>query len=47
MTNNEAFEAWLNTTAVGKPGVQWLVAECDGSTSAGPCDKSPVCMPFP
>ncbi len=39
-TNTEAFNAWL------AGGQQWYVAKCDNSTSAGPCDPSPICAPY-
>jgi hypothetical protein len=41
-TNSEAFEAWMDG---GEQ--QWFVMECDGSDSAGPCDTSKMCAPFP
>ena len=40
-SNEAAFLEW----AAG--GRQWWLAMCGNSTSAGPCDKSPVCVPFP
>jgi hypothetical protein len=40
VTNSQAFNQWL------AGGDQWYVMECDGSDSAGPCDRSPICAPF-
>jgi hypothetical protein len=44
-TNVQAFEAWLAGNAT--TGLEsWSIATCNGSTSAGPCDPSPICAPF-
>ena len=40
--NAAAFDAWL---AGGSQ--QWWLMKCGDSTSAGPCDPSAICAPFP
>jgi hypothetical protein len=45
LTNFEAFEAWYAGNSQ-----QWWIMKCGtgaNATSAGPCDTSPVCAPFP
>jgi hypothetical protein len=39
--NYQAFEAWL------AGGQSWYIMQCNGSDTAGPCDTSTVCAPFP
>ena len=50
--NGDAFYQWMEATEkkVGSANQSWFLMECpDGrggsSTSAGPCDTAPVCMP--
>ena len=44
VTNYEAFNKWF---AGDKSHSPWWVYKCGGSDSAGPCDPSPICAPFP
>ena len=40
-TNEEAFQGWL------AGGQKWYIMQCDGSSTAGPCDHASVCQKFP
>jgi hypothetical protein len=44
LTNSQAFQSWL----VGnKTNGNFWTAMCDGSSTAGPCDRSSNCEKFP
>lgn len=45
LTNNEAFESWLN--GGNKTHGNWWTMKCDGSILTGPCDRGPSCEKFP
>jgi len=42
--NYEALNSWLSGNVTYG---NWWVMKCDGSETAGPCDRSPVCEKFP
>jgi hypothetical protein len=45
LTNNQAFESWLNQ-ANSTRGYWWTM-KCNGSELTGPCDRGPSCEKFP
>lgn len=44
LRNYQAFESWL---AGNKTNGNWWIMKCNGSETAGPCDRASVCEPFP
>lgn len=45
LTNNEAFESWLNQNNATHG--YWWTMQCNGSDLTGPCDRGSSCEKFP